>query len=108
MKTRKLGIIAAAMALGLGGLTAGTKVAEKAIITQQPETKAVETKKTRESRKIVLPDGLGLGSTPNHFPFDAGTPPHIYGRYHSGQSKTKRSNRNRFSHNAKLKRRSCK
>ncbi len=85
MKTRnKLGMMAAAIALSMGGLTAGTKVAEKAIITQQPETKAVETKKTRESKKIVVPDGYGLGSTPTHFPFDAGTPPHVYGRYHAG------------------------
>jgi hypothetical protein len=106
MKTKRIGMMAAAMALSLAGSIGLAQTKQSAIVTQQQEIKGVETKKAKEQKKQVLPDGLGLDSPGIQFHTDNGTPPHIYSKYNASKKQNKgKSNRLRYSHNAKLKRR---
>jgi hypothetical protein len=102
MNTRKIAI---AMCLGLAGMTGAAQAMQSLAHTThvtQEEMKAVGAKHTKKSRTIEETfGGLPLVS----FMPDYGMSPKEYGMKYGHGNKKGRSNRLRFSHNAKLKRR---
>lgn len=101
---RAAGIGALAIASMLGGAQASQPLLAQA--NQSTEIKATNKRKINAKHKVVKEDigGLDLMDYGN-----TGIPPHIYGMHHIKSSGGKKfSNRNRLSHNAKLKRRRAK
>lgn len=101
MKRNKLSMLGAGFAIALAGLTGTVQAAQPLTqTTTQNEIKATPAKGVeREARKVHSVGGLDLMQVGNY-----GMSPKEYGiRYGNGGSK--KSNRLRLSHNAKLKRR---
>lgn len=98
-------------AMALAGLAGAGQVQSGALSNVVPiRYEATETKKKDRKKVSVNPQTGGL-DMPNLYQIDSGTPPKIYGQwlqeqgwYSMAQGK-RRSNMNRYAHNAKLSRR---
>ncbi|RZJ91878.1 MAG: hypothetical protein EOO20_03820 [Chryseobacterium sp.] len=109
MNKRRFGLIAAAM--GMAGLMGGVQATQPLNAQHQEVRTTGELKATRETRKskeainVNIDGGLDF----NKFLFnDSGLSPKEYGlRFGTGESRKNKSNRLRFTHNAKLRRRAA-
>jgi hypothetical protein len=104
-------MLGAGFALALAGLMGSAQATQPLTAAQQNvrssgEMKAArETRKSKEAINVNIDGGLDF----NKFLFnDAGLSPKEYGlRFGSGASRKNKSNRLRFTHNAKVKRRAA-
>lgn len=103
MKSLVLGAAATA-GLVAGGQVASAKMVDSSKQAPTEQYKATAEKKKKEKGAIGINNLTGGLDIPPMYPLQAGLSPKEYGmRYGNGGSK--RSNRNRYAHNAKLKRR---
>ncbi|RZJ87299.1 MAG: hypothetical protein EOO20_16375 [Chryseobacterium sp.] len=109
MNKRRFSLIAAAM--GMAGLMGGAQATQPLNAQHQEVRTTGEMKATREHPKdkgAININAYGSLDFPPIFPHDNGIPPHIYGMHHIKSSGGKsKSNRLRYSHNAKLRRRAA-
>jgi len=110
MRKNRVGIIGAGLALAVAGLMGSAQASQPLVAqTRQSQSQGGEMKATRDYRKskeeINVNAYRGLDFNPFLFN-DAGLSPKEYGlRYGTGKSRKHKSNRLRYSHNAKLNRR---
>lgn len=106
MKRNKIGLIASAMALGIAGLTGAVQVTQGSPVTiteqgSSNDNKALPPKETKSRANNI--NNIGGLNIP--YFMNIGRSPKEYGQTFGCKKHGKKSNRLRYSHNAKVARR---
>lgn len=105
MKTAMLGAMAMADLAGSG------QVASAKVTASEPIKYEATSEKKKDRKKVAVNPQTGGLDMPNMFQVNSGTPPKLYGQWlqsqhwYSMSRGSKKSNMNRYAHNAKLGRR---
>lgn len=103
--TKRLGMLGAEFTMALAGLIGTAQAKGETLVTSQNVNEVAKTNHERKKAKEEININGGL-DFPTHYPGDYGLSHKEYGlRYGTGKSRKCKSNRLRFTHNAKLRRR---
>lgn len=106
MKKKRLGMMAAAMAISLGGIMGSAQIAQSSPTHQTQQNANRDMKATPPEQKRSRANTINsIGGLSNPYFRDLGRSPKEYGQTYGCKSHSGKTNRLRLSHNAKLKRR---
>lgn len=106
MKKNRIGLTVAAMAIAMGGITGSAQVAQSSPTHQTEQNVNRDLKATPPQQKSRRANIINAhGGLSNPYFRDIGRSPKEYGQTFGCKKHSKKSNRLRYSHNAKVARR---